>query len=512
MKNNKELYKKKVKNYFNLTGKSFLQIIKEIYERVLTRLRFSIVLRLNLIYVGKLVSTFFSLNIIFTGVLAYSSFYNADMKLQRNYNTISNIIENKLELPTYNLGIISEVDNVTIRVYDENNNLKYSSISEEIEENKEEYDNKKYKLGNNRFIQPISQSDINNDTDNSKDISQNNTGTIRGFNYILKKEIITDMGNLNFEISLNIYSDIKNIIILLIALICTEIIIIILFIPKGAKRIKNTLKPIEVMNDTVKNITINHLDTRLNIGGSQNELKDLAVTFNNMLDRIQQSYEIQNQFVSDASHELRTPIAVLQGYIKMLDRWGKNDEKVLEESIDAIKSETENMKSLVEKLLFLARGDKNTQQVNKDNFYLNDLIDEIYKETKMIDDNHEIVLIGNENINIFADRSLLKESLRVFIDNSIKYTPKFGVINIASYLSDNKANIIVQDTGIGISSEDLPKIFDRFYRADKSRTRETGGTGLGLSIAKWIIMKHQGEITVESKLNEGTKVIIKLPL
>lgn len=511
MKNNNLDYKKIINHFLDFKGKSLSEIVKEIYKQLVSKLRFSIVLRLNLIYIVKLINTFFLLNIVFVGILGYYFFYSADMKNQSNFNTISTIVEGKSELPTYNLSVISEIDNTIIRVYDEDNNLKYSSISEEIGEGKEKYDSKKLRVGNNRYIQPVIETVVNNE-ENSQITSEASTEGIKSFNFILRKELATDFATLNLEVSSNIYNDFKYIMILIMVLICIEAIIILLFIPKGAKRIRRTLKPIDVMNDTVKNITINHLDTRLNIGGSQNELKDLAITFNNMLDRIQQSYEAQNQFVSDASHELRTPIAVLQGYVKMLDRWGKKDEKVLDESIEALKSESENMKSLVEKLLFLARGDKNTQQVNKDNFSLNELIDEVYKETKMIDNKHEIVLLGNESINIFADRNLLKESLRIFIDNSIKYTPEGGVITLASYSNGNKANIIVQDTGIGISKEDLPKVFDRFYRADKSRTRETGGTGLGLTIAKWIIMKHQGDIALESKLNEGTKIIIKIPI
>ncbi|HEY8805144.1 MAG TPA: HAMP domain-containing sensor histidine kinase, partial [Clostridium sp.] len=250
----------------------------------------------------------------------------------------------------------------------------------------------------------------------------------------------------------------------------------------------------------------------LNVSNSHDELKQLAETFNDMLDRIQSSYEMQNQFVSDASHELRTPIAVIQGYTNMLYRWGKDDKNVLEESIIAIKSESENMKELVEKLLFLARSDKNTQKIYKEEFNINKLIADIIKDTKIIDSNHEISTNINEESLIYADRKLLKQAIRVFIDNSIKYTQSGGSIVLNSYIAKKNLMLEIIDTGIGISKDDLPYIFNRFYRCDKSRAKESGGTGLGLSIAKWIIGMHNGSIVVESRLNMGTKIKIGLPI
>ncbi|OAA92935.1 sensor histidine kinase [Clostridium coskatii] len=302
------------------------------------------------------------------------------------------------------------------------------------------------------------------------------------------------------------------IVVLLGILAVWNIIGLIIIIIIGSKASKKFLSPVYTMADTVKKISINALDKRLDIKGSKNELKDLAKTFNDMMDRIQSSIEKQNQFVSDASHELRTPISVIQGYANMLDRWGKDDKDVLEESIDAIKSESKSMKDLIEKLLFLARGDKNTQKVDKENFMMNEMIDEIVKETKLIDDVHKIENEHNDEFSINADKKLIKEAIRIFIDNSIKYTEKGECIKIDSYKKENEAIITIADNGTGISREDLPHIFDRFYRADKSRTKSSGGTGLGLSISKWIIDKHNGKIHVWSEINIGTIVKITLPI
>lgn len=291
-----------------------------------------------------------------------------------------------------------------------------------------------------------------------------------------------------------------------------NIIGLIIIIIIGSRASKKFLSPVETMTKTVKEISINALDKRLDVRGSKNELKDLAKTFNDMLDRIQKSVEQQNQFVSDASHELRTPISVIQGYVNLLNRWGKNDKEILEESILAIKSESENMKDLVEQLLFLARGDKNTQKIEKQNFMLNELIQEILKETKLIDSTHQIENEYSHEFEINADRKLIKEAIRIFVDNSIKYTPEGGTIKLDSYKKDDKAVITIGDTGTGISSEDLPYIFDRFYRADKSRTKTSGGTGLGLAIAKWIIDNHNGIVDVWSKPDIGTIIKITLPI
>lgn len=300
--------------------------------------------------------------------------------------------------------------------------------------------------------------------------------------------------------------------IILAITIVSNIVLLLILIPIGGKVSKKLLLPVKRMNDTIKSISGEELNTRLNVSGSKDELKDLAKTFNDMLDRLQRTYEAQNQFVSDASHELRTPIAVIQGYANLLDRWGKEDKEVLDEAIGAIKSEAEAMKTLVEQLLFLARSDKHTQKVEMIDLDMNELIGDVVKETKLIAPNHQILNTYNEEVIISGDRNLLKEALRVFIDNSIKYTEEQGIIKINSYVKNNKLVLEVEDTGAGISKEDLPHVFDRFYRADKSRTKESGGTGLGLSIAKWIILSHKGNIEVQSKVGKGTKVTILLPL
>lgn len=261
----------------------------------------------------------------------------------------------------------------------------------------------------------------------------------------------------------------------------------------------------------LEGINAARLDTRIQVDDTQAELKNLARAINSMLDRINESYRAQVRFVSDASHELRTPISVIQGYANLLDRWGKNDEKTLQESITAIKDEAANMKDLVEQLLFLARGDNNTIMLQAETFNLADLVREVFAETKMIDGTHEFD-VQAEDAYVRADRALIKQTARILIDNAVKYTDPGGRIILSAGLEAGYAKLWVTDTGIGIPPDIVPMIFDRFYRADESRARATGGAGLGLSIARWISARHGGFMEVLSREGIGTKISIVLPV
>ncbi len=240
------------------------------------------------------------------------------------------------------------------------------------------------------------------------------------------------------------------------------------------------------------------------------ELQGIETAMNNLIGKMKENYRQQARFVNDASHELRTPIAVIEGYANMLARWGREDEKVLDESINAIQNEASNMKHLVEQLLFLARGDSGKTELKLENVELNSLIQEIYEESLMIDEDHpyKIRTYGSP-INVQADPGLLKQAVRILVDNAAKYTEKGDDILLASGINDNgRPFLMVQDSGIGMKEADVQHMFDRFYRADEARTRE--GTGLGLSIAKWIVEKHKGSFTVISRTDLGTRISINL--
>ncbi len=249
-------------------------------------------------------------------------------------------------------------------------------------------------------------------------------------------------------------------------------------------------------------------DARIEV--EDKELMGLKQAMNDMLRRLQESARQQMRFVDDASHELRTPIAVLQGYTQMLERWGKSDPKVLEESIAAISTETEHMKTLVEQLLFLARGDMGRSQLTLKPMPLSPLMEELFEESRMIDADHEYSLDLCPELWAKADEAMLKQAMRILIDNGAKYTPEGGQILLRMSREGGNVCLSVQDSGIGISGEDVAHIFDRFYRADKARKK--GGSGLGLSIAKWIIEGHDGKGSVLSFEGVGTRVTVTLPL
>lgn len=316
--------------------------------------------------------------------------------------------------------------------------------------------------------------------------------------------------NLQIIIEMNREYDFMKILFFFMAI--SDFIGVISSIAIGYVISKKMLKPIDNITKAAENISINNLNERIDMKGPEDELKRLAGTLNNMINRLQDSFSRQTQFVADASHELRTPIAVINGYANLLDRWGKDDRKALEKSIYAIKFEASVMAEMIEKLLFLAKGDSGVLDIDKTKIFLNELIDDVIEESRLIDNKHKIFSKKNESVSIVANYKLIKQMLRIFVDNSIKFTPENGSIIINSLVKENVIEITITDTGIGIPKEEINNIFNRFYTVDKSRAKEKGGTGLGLAIAKWIVDKHNGTIEVISEIGKGTMIIIKISI
>ena len=266
-------------------------------------------------------------------------------------------------------------------------------------------------------------------------------------------------------------------------------------------------REIESLAGELGKIDAAHLDNRIDLPPTQKELRALAQAINEMMDRVTQAYSAQMRFVSDASHELRTPIAVIQGYAALLDRWGKSDPEALQESIGAIRTEAASMERLVEQLLFLARGDNDSQPVTMEPLDLTDLAGEVLRETEMLHPERTFLpRWGDQPVRICADPGLMKQVLRILMDNSLKYSPPEGRIYLRVSARQGLVRLTVQDEGMGIPPDGIPHIFDRFYRTDLSRDRKTGGTGLGLSIAKWIVDRHGGWFEVASRPDVGTRI------
>ena len=280
---------------------------------------------------------------------------------------------------------------------------------------------------------------------------------------------------------------------------------------------KRILQPIRVMMQATRKIEIERLDQRIEVPPVHDELTELAETFNHMLDRLETGFRQQQRFVSDASHELRTPVTVILGYSDLLSRWGRSDRKVLEEGIESIRSEAEDMQQLIEKLLFLARADQNRQVLRKERVDLAKLLGDTARKLQLVTKTHELTLLRNDPGFIYADRVTVLHMIRIFLENSIKYTPEGGHITIDSVRSADGRfmHVTLADDGIGIAKEDQEKVFMRFYRVDTARTKKAGspgGTGLGLSIARWVADQHAIAIRLESELGKGTKIHLTIPL
>lgn len=264
------------------------------------------------------------------------------------------------------------------------------------------------------------------------------------------------------------------------------------------------------LEDAIEAISASAPDAKLSTGDT--DLLGLENAVNNLLTRMHENYRHQIRFVSDASHELRTPISVIRGYAEMLDRWGKDDKKILEEGITAIRTETDNMQQLVEQLLFLARGDSGRHQPLLKPMDLSKVMHELYDEYAMIDEDHHWRIQADTIVPAAGDPCQLKQAARILCDNAMKYSVKDNVITLRSFVDEQGVPCFsVQDSGVGISAVDIPHIFERFYRADPARGRNSGGTGLGLSIAKLIIDRHKGYFQVISHEGVGTRMVVCLP-
>ena len=271
------------------------------------------------------------------------------------------------------------------------------------------------------------------------------------------------------------------------------------------------LKPIRDVTAAAQTIEAQKMDERLSIGKAKDEVTELADTFNHMLDRLQESFKQQQRFVSDASHELRTPVTVIMGYADMLKRWGADDKELLDEGISTIHAEAQNMQGLIEELLFLARADQNEQTLIKAPVELSEIIEEAAAKVATPDRSVEILI--NDVGEIFADKDAIAKMLRIFIDNGIKYSD--GTVRITSRHERSSMRVSIEDNGVGIAKEHHEKIFERFYRVDKARTTspdEKTTAGLGLAIAKWIADQHEIKIELDSALDEGTRVTLIIPL
>lgn len=230
---------------------------------------------------------------------------------------------------------------------------------------------------------------------------------------------------------------------------------------------------------------------------------------------IMQSFARQREFVADASHELRTPLSILQSSIEVVESEEENQlNDFSRQVLEDMKDEVGRMSKLVGDLLTLARADSGTLELNRESFDLRMVADQVARTLQPIVAKKEqtFTLTGDEMIPVFADRERITQLLYILLDNAMKYTPEKGGISLGIEASGKGIQIIVKDNGVGMTPQQAERIFDRFYRVDKGRSREMGGTGLGLSIANWIVTAHGGTIQVQSNVGKGSTFTIALPI
>jgi two-component system heavy metal sensor histidine kinase CusS len=269
---------------------------------------------------------------------------------------------------------------------------------------------------------------------------------------------------------------------------------------------RRALRPVDEMTDAARSIGIDNLSRRLRVPRTGDELQRLAETWNDMLGRLEQSVKRLSQFTADASHELRSPIALIRTAAEIALRQARTPE-AYRETLRRIHEESERTSHLVEDLLVLARADGGAAPLQLAPVDLAEVVDDVcraeQRQARAKDLNLE-VRVPEETVVIQGNDGAIRRLVRVLLDNAIKYTPAGGRIEVSLDPHKDSVELAVRDTGIGIAETDLPRVFDRFYRADKARSRDEGGCGLGLSIAQWIARCHRAEIHAESDAGRGS--------
>ncbi|GGB06100.1 HAMP domain-containing histidine kinase [Macrococcus hajekii] len=271
-------------------------------------------------------------------------------------------------------------------------------------------------------------------------------------------------------------------------------------------------KPIRRISDQMKQIQRDGFQNRLVMPRGYYETDDMIETFNEMMLQLENSFNQQKQFVEDASHELRTPLQIIKGHLNLIKRWGKNKPEVLEESLEISLSEMNRITSLVEELLLLTKEVGAHTHLEPEQVDINDEISSRLRSLANLHPDYQFEYHSpHKVINLTINRFHFEQLMLIFLDNAIKYDQGRKHIIIRSSKKNKLIQIEIIDHGTGIPEEDLPFVFDRFYRVDKSRSREMGGNGLGLSIAKKIVESYQGTVHIESERQRFTKVIIQFP-
>ncbi len=277
---------------------------------------------------------------------------------------------------------------------------------------------------------------------------------------------------------------------------------------------RRALAPVDQITRAAEHINSSNLTKRIDVPRSGDELQRLSVTLNRMLERLEASFSRITQFTADASHELRTPLALMRTTTEVSLRTSQTVADYREAQQEVL-SELEKTSSLVEKLMLLARADAGVETLQRVPVNLGECLRNASKDGRILADAKQVTFtedIRSPELFVEGDSHALHRLFLILIDNAVKYTPSGGSIAVGLMRSNDSAVAEFRDTGIGITADDIPNIFDRFYRADKARSREFGGVGLGLSIARWVAEAHRGSVEVQSTPGSGSIFRVHLPV
>jgi len=275
---------------------------------------------------------------------------------------------------------------------------------------------------------------------------------------------------------------------------------------------KKSLAAVVIMSNQAEQISSRNLNERLKVTNKGDELGHLARVFNDLLSRLDQSFESMRAFMADASHELRTPLSIIRGEADVALSQ-ERDASEYREALATIQDEARRLSRVVDDMMALARADAGQRPLRVQEFYLNDLVEECCKAARVLalHEGVSLTLEPSSDIPYQGDEDLLRRMILNLLDNATKYTPSGGSVSVKLEREPANIKITVSDTGIGIPVESAPHVFERFFRVDSARSRAEGGSGLGLAIAKWVAEAHEGSIGVNSALGAGSTFTVRLP-
>ncbi len=277
---------------------------------------------------------------------------------------------------------------------------------------------------------------------------------------------------------------------------------------------RRALAPVDALVRTARDVSGTNLSDRLQKLNTGDELQRLSDTLNEMLDRIESAFRRITQFTADASHELRTPVSLIRTEAELALRRSRTENEY-QDSLQHILLEAERTTTLIEQLLSLARADSGRETLHMQSVNLSATLHSVVDSWKQVASIRDLCFssgIDDANAVANGDETLLRRLTDILLDNAFKYTPSPGTVSLSLEHREDVAIITVRDSGVGIPKEEQGRIFERFYRIDKARSRAKGGTGLGLAIAQWIVSQHRGSISVESGPGEGSTFRVELPL